>query len=104
MNPKEQSLTPNSASENAGGAIGVSRFFRDGFAGVSYSLFDSNYGTVSEDSVVIDMRSTRWDASTEFRDIGTVVEKLKFRIGYTEYKHKEVDDGEVGTIFMNDGV
>lgn len=94
---------PNSAAENQGGAFGASALFSKGYVGLSYAGFKSDYGTVAEETVKIQMRSARTDFATEVRDLGPLLEKAKLRIGQTEYKHQELEDGEVGTIFKNKG-
>ncbi len=94
---------PNSAAENQGGAVGVSALFPNGYAGVSYAGFKSDYGTVAEEGVTIQMRSARTDFAAELGDLGPLVEKAKLRVGKTEYKHQEIADGEIGTTFKNRG-
>jgi len=94
----------NSSAEADGGAIGASLTFDNGYAGLSYSDFDSNYGTVAEEAVRIDMKSHRWDLASEFKDLGNIINRVKFRLTDTDYEHVELEDGEVGTTFKNRGV
>lgn len=94
----------NSASDGDGGALGASLTFDNGYAGVSYSAFNSNYGTVAEPDVLIDMQSHRWDVASEFSDLGPIINRIKFRMAATDYKHVELEDGAVGTTFKNRGV
>jgi iron complex outermembrane receptor protein len=93
----------NSSSLSKGGALGASLTGEHGYAGISYSEFNSNYGTVAEPTVRIDMNSRRWDLAGEARDLGTVVNRLKGRLSRIDYEHQEIDDGEVGTTFENRG-
>ena len=94
----------NSSSEGDGGALGASLTFDNGYAGVSYSEFNNNYGTVAEEAVRIDMQSKRWDIASEFKELGTVINRVKFRMANTDYEHVELEGGEIGTTFKNRGL
>ncbi len=94
---------PNSSSHGDSGALGASLTFDQGYLGVSYADFKTNYGTVAEPNVRIDMNSSRWDAAGEIRGLGSFIEAAKFKFGYTDYEHQEIDAGAVATIFKNKG-
>ncbi len=94
----------NSASDGDGGALGASLTFDNGYVGLSYSTLDNTYGTVAEEEVTIDMNSNRWDLATEFTELGTVINRVKFRMAHTDYEHKELEGAEVGTTFKNRGL
>lgn len=93
---------PNSSAESHGGGLGVATHWDGGRAGVSWGLFDSDYGTVAEEAVRIDMRSRRWDVVAELDDPAPAVSGVKFKFGRTDYQHAELEDGEVGTTFLSD--
>jgi len=94
----------NSSADADGGALGASLTFDTGYIGASFSNFNSNYGTVAEEAVRIDMKSKRWDIASEFKEIGSVIDRIKFRMAHTDYEHVELEDGEVGTTFNNRGL
>ncbi|MDO9393635.1 MAG: TonB-dependent receptor [Methylotenera sp.] len=94
----------NSSATADGGALGASLTFDNGYLGASYSGFNSNYGTVAEPTVRADMKSDRWDLATEFRELGSIVSRVKARMAYTDYQHQEVEDGEIATTFKNKGI
>ena len=94
----------NSSATSDGGALGASLTFDNGYLGASYSGFNSNYGTVAEQNVRIDMKSQRWDIASEFTDLGSIVNRVKFRLAHTDYQHQEIDAGIVGTTFKNSGI
>jgi iron complex outermembrane receptor protein len=99
----------NSSADNDGGALGASLTFDNGYIGTSFSAFNSNYGTVAEEAVRIDMQSQRWDIASEFTDLdklgfNNIIHRLKFRLAHTDYEHVELEDGEVGTTFKNRGM
>ncbi|MDD2934033.1 MAG: TonB-dependent receptor [Methylotenera sp.] len=94
----------NSSADAEGGAIGASLTFDNGYLGTSYSGFRSNYGTVAEPTVRADMKSDRWDVASEFNALGSIVNRVKVRMAYTDYRHQELDNSIVGTTFKNRGV
>jgi iron complex outermembrane receptor protein len=94
----------NSNASGEGGALGASLTFADGFAGISYCGFRNNYGTVADPDVRADMQSDRWDFSSEIRELGGIIERVKFKLAHTDYQHQELESGEVGTTFKNRGL
>jgi iron complex outermembrane receptor protein len=94
----------NSSADSDGGALGASLTFDNGYVGLSYSVLDSNYGVVAEEDVRIDMNSERWELASEFKDLGSIVNRVKFRMAHTDYEHKELEGTEVGTTFTNRGL
>lgn len=93
----------NSSAENDGGAIGAALTFENGYIGTAFSAFNSNYGTVAEPAVRIDMQSQRWDVASEFTGLSAMIPRIKFKLAHTDYTHQELEDGEVGTTFKNRG-
>ena len=94
---------PNSASRSNGGSIGGSATWDKGYVGLSFSSFESQYGTVAEPLVTIDMESKRWDLAGEMRDIGSFISGVKFKLGKTDYKHTELNAGVPATDFKSRG-
>ena len=94
----------NSSATSDGGALGASLTLDNGYLGASYSGFNSNYGTVAEENVRIDMKSQRWDIASEFTDLSSVINRVKFRLAHTDYQHQEIDTGVAGTTFKNSGI
>jgi iron complex outermembrane receptor protein len=94
---------PNSDGSVHGGGVGMAWTGDSGYAGISYSGYDSDYGSVAEDSVRLKMRQERFGATSELRDLEGPFKSLKFDFAYTDYQHREVDDGVTGTTFKNHG-
>ena len=94
----------NSSATSNGGALGASLTLDNGYLGASYSGFNSNYGTVAEENVRIDMKSQRWDIAYEFNELSSVINRVKFRLAHTDYQHQEIDTGVAGTTFKNSGI
>lgn len=93
----------NSAADTDGASLGSSYTWADGYLGVSWASYNSLYGTVAEPGVSIDMQSSRLDAAGELRNLGGWLNSAKFRIGHTDYKHTELDEGTPATRFKNRG-
>lgn len=94
----------NSAAKSDGGAFGASLTFDKGHVGFSYSEFNNFYGIVAEPTVKVDMKSNRLDFSSEVHHLDTFIERIKFRMAFTDYKHQEIDSGAIGTTFLNRGI
>jgi iron complex outermembrane receptor protein len=93
----------NSDAKADGGALGGAFTFDRGYVGVSHGVFRSQYGAIAEPTVRIDMKSERTDFAGELRDLAPLVSAVKFKAGRTDYEHRELDDGAVGTVFRNRG-
>ena len=93
----------NSASKVRGGAAGGSVFFDQGYLGAAVSTYRSNYGTVAEDDVTIDMKSDRVALEGELRNLKGPIQSVKAQLGQTDYMHTEFTGSEVGTVFKNKG-
>jgi iron complex outermembrane recepter protein len=94
----------NSDASGNGGALGAALTFDNGYAGLSYSMLDYNYGTVADEAVRIDMQSRRWDIASEFKNLNHAINRVKFRLAHTDYQHVELEGGEIGTTFNNRGL
>ena len=93
----------NSSSKSDSGALGASLTLDKGYLGLSYSDLQSNYGTVAEPDVRVDMNSRRLGVAGEVRELGTFVQEVKFKYNHTDYLHNELENGEIGTTFKNKG-
>lgn len=95
---------PNSFTDSEGGGIGVSYIFENGFLGVSYSILNSDYGTVGEPDVTIGLEQRRWDARGGVYNPTNWLREVNFAVGYSDYTHTEFEGPEVGTVFDFEGV
>lgn len=93
----------NSQSDVHGGAAGGSVFFDQGYVGASVSTYRSNYGTVAEDDVTINMRSNRAAMEGEWRNPGGLIRTVKAQLSHTDYIHTEFEGPSPGTVFKNKG-
>jgi len=54
-------------------------------------------------AAIVDLRSERYDLRGEYRDPFPGIAEVRFRGSYTDYRHHELDAGEIATTFTNKG-
>lgn len=102
----------NSDVETASASAGASHFFGDrGFLGIAVSGFDSEYGLPGghgeedehdDEDVRIDLEQRRLDLKGRVSAPFGAFDALKVRFGAGDYRHVELEGGEIGTSFFND--
>ena len=108
---------PNSAVKSWTAAGGIAFIDDGGNIGLSYSIYDTNYGIparpgtthahdggAEEVPVTIGMRQYRFDVRGELNLGDGLFEKLRLRAGYADYTHTEFEGDETGTIFNSKGI
>ena len=111
---------PNSAVKSWTAGGGIAFIDEGGNLGVSYSIYDTNYGiparpgashahegeepTEGEVPVTIGLRQYRFDLRGEVNLGEGLFEKLRLRAGYADYTHTEFEGDEVGTVFNSQGI
>lgn len=112
----------NSYVETDSLSLGGTWFFNDrNYIGAAVSQYESFYGVPGhahaheeedgahgddeeeEESVAIDLERTRFDLEIALFDPLNWIEAARFRFGYTDYEHTELEGAETGTIFERDG-
>jgi iron complex outermembrane receptor protein len=96
-------VLPNSALRTEGLSGGASYVWDSGCFGLAYSGYHTNYGTVAEPNVTIDMEQRRWDFRGAFHDPFAHVKSIQYSFGMADYGHTEFEGAEVGTVFKNQG-
>lgn len=95
---------PNSQGETRSYGLGATAFLDNrGYAGVSYSRFTTNYGTVAEPDVTIDLKQQAWNFAGELRNTVPGFNAVRLKYGYNDYEHTEFEGSEVGTVFKSKG-
>lgn len=94
---------PNSATASKGASLGASYIFEKGYLGLSYSGIDSNYGTVAEPDVTIDLRQRRWDVRGAAYSPAPWIKEVNFKLGHSDYEHTEFEGPVPGTRFEIQG-
>lgn len=94
----------NSFTELQAWGVGASYIGDNGVIGASYKDTDSEYGTVAEESVFIQLHQTREDVRGEYRFDNGPFSAVRGSFGHAEYTHTEFEGpGEPGTVFNSDG-
>lgn len=113
---------PNSGTEQKTLGAGLALIGAKGNIGVSLSWFDSRYGVPARPGVehhheedpghgeehgdvpvTIGLEQIRADLRGELNLGGGLLEKVRLRMGYSDYEHTEFEGDEVGTVFANKG-
>ncbi|KPZ54542.1 putative TonB-dependent receptor precursor [Pseudoalteromonas sp. P1-13-1a] len=55
-----------------------------------------------EESVYAHLEQDRWQGLISYALDNNWVENINLRVGYTDYSHSEIEDGEIGTTFKNE--
>jgi iron complex outermembrane recepter protein len=109
-----EGVLPNSAIETRTGSLGVSWIGSAGYAGAAFTAFDTDYGVPGhsheeEDPAAEEEAGTRIDLAQRRLDLegawtfgGSAFRTVKVRAGYGDYRHVELEGGEVGTRFDNE--
>jgi iron complex outermembrane receptor protein len=94
-------------------AIGSSYVFGSGYVGLAISQSKSEYGLPGHvhhdehehegDGARIKMRQQRIDLDSRWDQPTAGIESVKFRLGFNDYRHDEVEGGEVVTEFRRKG-
>ncbi len=103
---------PNSGVETWSAGIGGAFIDEGGNLGVSFNIFDTNYGIAERPEltepvggeVSIDLRQYRFDLRGEVELGDGVFDKMRIRAGYADYTHKELEGTEVGTTFFSKAI
>jgi iron complex outermembrane receptor protein len=94
---------PNSASDSDGGSFGVAYTGNKGFVGASYTQFDTDYGTVAEPDVTIQLQQKRVNFAGEWREPMLAIKSVAVKFAQSDYEHTEFEGAEVGTVFKSKG-
>ncbi|NSY32604.1 TonB-dependent receptor [Pseudoalteromonas sp. JC28] len=90
--------------------------------GFSYGRVDTDYGIPAhshighdhdheheeeghdheEESVFARVKQDRWQGLVNYAVHSDWLESVGLRVGYTDYEHAEIEDGNIGTVFEND--
>ena len=95
----------NTSAEAISGSAGLSWVGEPGFAGASINHLENNYGIApdgtGEETVKIELKQDKYDFKSELKDPFRFAKSLRTRLGYTDYQHTEVANGQPGAFFTN---
>ncbi|MDC9500935.1 MULTISPECIES: TonB-dependent receptor [unclassified Pseudoalteromonas] len=63
---------------------------------------DEHADEEEEESVYAHLEQDRWQGLISYALDNNWIENINLRVGYTDYKHSEIEDGEIGTTFKNE--
>ena len=94
----------NSHNHTGGGSFGVSHVFDSGYTGLAFTDHRIDYGNPLEDGAETTMNSRTYDYVFEKNEISPSISKMKFKLGYTDYDHQELESsGAVGLEYIDKG-
>ncbi|MFO7588637.1 MAG: TonB-dependent receptor [Gemmatimonadota bacterium] len=112
---QEEGVLPNSSLETQTGSLGASWIGSAGHAGVAFTTYATEYGVpghsheaeeetpeAEEQGTRIDLDRRRVDVEAAWNFSGSAFRTVKARAAYGDYRHVELEGGEVGTRFDND--
>ncbi|MGZ5621441.1 MAG: TonB-dependent receptor [Methylobacter sp.] len=94
----------NTSAHAISGSAGVSLVGDPGFAGVSINRLENNYGIAPDGTggtTRIDLKQSKYDFKSELKNPFKFAESLRMKLGYTDYQHTEIADGQAGAFFTN---
>ncbi|MCX7100968.1 MAG: TonB-dependent receptor [Methylobacter sp.] len=94
----------NTSAHAISGSAGVSLIGDPGFAGISINRLENNYGIAPDgtgSTTRIDLRQSKYDFKSELKNPFRYAESLRMKLGYTDYQHTEIADGQPGSFFTN---
>lgn len=104
---------PNSGVETWTAGAGAAFIDAGGSLGISFNVFDTRYGIAErpalgeepeEGGVAIDLKQYRVDLRGEVELGDGLFDKLRLRSGFADYRHVELEGGEVGTLFLSEAI
>jgi iron complex outermembrane receptor protein len=105
---------PNTAAESSDVALGLAYIDGESNFGLSVNRYDSLYGVpvrislepgAEAEAPRIDVRQNRADARAEIDTGDGFVDSVRFRAGYSDYRHDELEEtGDIGTTFLTKGM
>jgi iron complex outermembrane recepter protein len=127
--PQPKGTLPNSSVKTRAGAVGATYLGDRGYFGLAASTYRSNYGIPAgahvhgeedhdhdhdgeadhddeaheEGAVRIDMTQNRFDMKAGVYEPVSFLQSINLRAAWNDYEHVELEGGEVGTRFSNEG-
>lgn len=95
----------NTGAEAISGSAGLSWIDNFGFAGAAINNINNTYGIAPDGTgaeiVQIAMRQNKYDFKSELDNPFTFAKAIRTRLGYTDYQHTEIANGQAGALFTN---
>ena len=95
----------NSATEMTDYKVGAGRFGEKLSVNANFQNFETTYGipaaSTDEEMPILNMRRNSARLNGALKQLGSFAEQVQFDLNYSDYEHKELVDGMVGTQFFN---
>jgi iron complex outermembrane receptor protein len=95
----------NSAYDSQGATVGGSSITDTGFTGLSVGRLERTYGIPGHShdgiSVQAELKQDRLQLVSEYSFDHDILSEARFRYGYTDYSHHEIEGDAIGTTFEN---
>lgn len=89
-----------------GGSAGLSYIANQGLIGASINTLENNYGIPADGTgslpVRVFMQQSKYDLKAQLNKPFAFADSLRYKFGYTDYKHTELDNGIPATTFLNE--
>ena len=92
----------DTASMSDGAGVGFAYVGKASHIGFAYSGLDSSYG-VSDPGILIGLHQRRWDIAGAVDKPFDLIKSIDYKLGISDYRHSEYDNGIAGTTFSNKG-
>jgi len=96
----------NSNGHGEGASAGMSFIGDAGMIGAAVNQLNNNYGIPPDGSggapIRIDLTQSKYDLKGQLKNPLPIADALRYKFGYTDYKHVEMDNGAPGTTFLNE--
>ncbi|MFA5983567.1 MAG: TonB-dependent receptor [Methylococcaceae bacterium] len=98
-------LIKNSNGRTFGGSAGLSWIADKALLGAAINHLENNYGIPPDGSgnapVRINLSQSKVDLKGQLNNPWAYAEALRYKFGYTDYRHDEIDGGAITTTFLN---
>ncbi|MCK9607629.1 MAG: TonB-dependent receptor [Methylomonas sp.] len=95
----------NTGAEAISGSAGMSWVGAPGFAGAAVNHLENNYGIApngtGQETTRIALRQKKYDFKSELENPFGFAKNIRTRLGYTDYQHTEITNGQPGAFFTN---
>ncbi|MFZ2449279.1 MAG: TonB-dependent receptor [Methylovulum miyakonense] len=95
----------NTSSDAISGSAGLSLVGDPGFAGISINRLENNYGIAPDGTggeiTRIALKQSKYDLKSELKNPFQFAESLRMKLGYTDYQHTEIPNGQEAAFFTN---
>ncbi|ESS71299.1 TonB-dependent receptor [Methyloglobulus morosus KoM1] len=95
----------NTQARSRGGSVGLTYIGDAGLAGAATNHLDKVYGIAPNgkggEPVTINLKQTKYDFKAQLNQPFTFAQEIRMKLGYTDYRHDELDGRQIGATFLN---